>query len=137
MPRHTCPTIDKLKARIEAAYKMADEPPEDGGEDALRQCLRDIAHELNGEAGVLEDLRNANLKLMDLIRRLIKQLFCRHHYEWYYNLYGDQIISWGYKRSVWKCTKCELLQGREKLHDPKRSGDLRGVAGPLPEHGWD
>ena len=63
MPRHTCPTIDGLKARIEAAYKMADEPPEDGGEDALRQCLRDIAHELNGEAGVLEDLRGANLGL--------------------------------------------------------------------------
>lgn len=63
MPRHTCPTIDKLKARIEAAYRMAGDPPEDGGEDALRQCLRDIAHELHGEAGVLEDLRDANLGL--------------------------------------------------------------------------
>ena len=63
MPRHTCPTIDNLKACIEAAYKIADDPPEDGGEDALRQCLRDIAHALNGEAGVLEDLRSANLGL--------------------------------------------------------------------------
>lgn len=23
------------------------------------------------------------------------------------------------------------------LHDPERDGDLRGVAGPLPERGWD
>ena len=63
MPGHTCPMIDKLKRRIEAAYKMASDQPEDSGEDALRQCLKDIAHELHGEADVLEDLRDANLGL--------------------------------------------------------------------------
>lgn len=63
MPRHTCPTIDKLKARIEAAFTMADDPPKHATEEELRLLLRDIAHELNGEAGVLEDLRDANLGL--------------------------------------------------------------------------
>lgn len=63
MPGHTCRAIDKLKDRIEAAHKMADDPPETGGEDALRDHLRCIAHELKGEADSLEDLRDANLAL--------------------------------------------------------------------------
>jgi hypothetical protein len=63
MPRHTCPTIDKLKARIEAAYKMADEVKPEDNEEVLRILLRDVARELCGEAGVLEDLRDANLGL--------------------------------------------------------------------------
>lgn len=33
------------------------------------------------------------------------------------NLYGDQIIEWGMKRSVWRCAKCGRLQGRDELHE--------------------
>lgn len=63
MPGHTCPMIDRLKARIEEAYKMADDSSQEDDEDELRLYLRDIAHELRGEADALEDIRDANLSL--------------------------------------------------------------------------
>lgn len=37
----------------------------------------------------------------------IKQLFCKHNYEKTYSIHGDMIIMTGYKRSVWRCTKCK------------------------------
>lgn len=46
----------------------------------------------------------------------IKRLFCTHSFEFVRNLYGDQIIEWGWKRSVWRCAKCGKLQGRDELH---------------------
>lgn len=46
---------------------------------------------------------------------LLKRLFCKHSFEFLRNLYGDQIIEWGYQRSVWKCTRCGKLQGRPPL----------------------
>lgn len=48
----------------------------------------------------------------------LQRLFCRHNFEFVRNLYGDQIIGWGYKRSVWKCSHCGKQQGRDKLHEP-------------------
>jgi hypothetical protein len=48
---------------------------------------------------------------------LLTGIFCRHSYEFVRNLYGDQIIEWGYKRSVWRCNKCGKLRGHDKLHD--------------------
>lgn len=63
IPGHTCPTIDKLKRRIESAYKSASRVSDSASEDELRAILSDIAHELNGEADVLEDIRAANLAL--------------------------------------------------------------------------
>jgi hypothetical protein len=63
MPGHTCPMIDKLKRRIESAYKSAARVSDAAGEDELRAILSDIAHELDGEADVLEDIRDANLAL--------------------------------------------------------------------------
>lgn len=47
----------------------------------------------------------------------LRRLFCRHNFEFVRNLYGDQIIGWGYKRSVWKCSHCGKLQGRDDLHE--------------------
>lgn len=31
------------------------------------------------------------------------------------NIYGDEIISWGYKRSVWSCKKCGKVVGMPTL----------------------
>jgi len=45
----------------------------------------------------------------------LKRLFCKHQFAWVRNLYGDQIIEWGYKRSVWKCDHCGKLEGRDEL----------------------
>lgn len=64
----------------------------------------------------------------------IKRFFCAHSFEFVRNIYGDEIIVCGWKRSVWRCAKCGKVQDRDALHDP---GDLRGNAGPLPERGWD
>lgn len=61
MPGHTCPMIDKLKRRIEAAYKAASKGADT--EDELRTVLAEVAHELHGEADALEDIRDANLGL--------------------------------------------------------------------------
>ena len=47
----------------------------------------------------------------------LKRLFCTHNFEFVRNLYGDQISEEGYKRSVWKCSKCGKLTGRDALHE--------------------
>lgn len=49
MPGHTCPMIDKLKCRIEDAYDLADKPASDDV-NSLKGILREIRHELHGEA---------------------------------------------------------------------------------------
>lgn len=65
LPEPTYPLIDKLKARIEAAYSLADKVPDHYDGDDLRGLLRSIAHELLGEADALEDIRSANAQLRD------------------------------------------------------------------------
>ena len=62
MPGHTCPLIDKLKRQIEAAFDLADNADSDDIAE-LKTILRDIRHELRGEADALETLRDANLAL--------------------------------------------------------------------------
>jgi len=41
---------------------------------------------------------------------IIKQLFCKHDYEYVHNIYGDEINYCGGYRSLWKCKKCGKLQ---------------------------
>lgn len=49
---------------------------------------------------------------------LIKRLFCKHkHPTFVRNLYGDQIILAGYKRSQWKCQDCGAWIFKGRLHD--------------------
>ena len=38
--------------------------------------------------------------------KFIKRLFCKHKYEFVRNIHGDEIRYVGWKRSIWKCTKC-------------------------------
>lgn len=48
-----------------------------------------------------------------------RSLLCRHRsVSFVQNLYGDQIIEWGWKRSVWRCDRCGALVGRADLHHP-------------------
>ena len=47
----------------------------------------------------------------------VKKFFCRHSYEFVRNVYGDEIMLLGWKRSVWRCTKCSKLEDRDMLHD--------------------
>lgn len=42
-----------------------------------------------------------------------KSIFCKHNYEWKENIHGDEIISFGYKRTIYKCSKC----GKEIFFD--------------------
>lgn len=44
---------------------------------------------------------------------MIKRLFCKHNYVFVKNIYGDEIVYMGFKRSIWKCGKC----GKTKLSD--------------------
>lgn len=37
---------------------------------------------------------------------ILKRLFCKHTYTFIRNIYGDEIRYLGWKRSVWKCSKC-------------------------------
>ena len=47
---------------------------------------------------------------------MIKQLFCKHEYKFVRNIYGDEIIASGWKRSMWRCEKCGKFKGKEELH---------------------
>lgn len=37
---------------------------------------------------------------------VFKYLFCRHNYKYLRNIYGDEIIWSGFKRSIYVCAKC-------------------------------
>jgi hypothetical protein len=47
--------------------------------------------------------------------RWLKHLLCRHSWYWNQNIYGDQIIALGWKRSIWHCAKCDAVQLRDYL----------------------
>ena len=47
---------------------------------------------------------------------ILKLLFCRHTTEFVRNIYGDEIIEYGYKRSLWRCTKCGSIVAKDELH---------------------
>jgi hypothetical protein len=47
--------------------------------------------------------------------RFLKRFFCRHDYAFVRNMFGDEIINWGWKRSAWKCVHCGKWQGRDYL----------------------
>lgn len=47
--------------------------------------------------------------------KFIKQLFCKHNYQWVRNIYGDEIIDTDYYRSIWECPKCSKVQYEEHM----------------------
>ncbi len=51
---------------------------------------------------------------MNWLKTAIHRLFCRHDYSWLRNIYGDEIIYTGFKRSVWKCSKCGKYKYRHE-----------------------
>ena len=47
-----------------------------------------------------------------------KRLFCKHYKVVFVrNIWGDEIIEWGYKRSLWRCDKCGAIVPSEHLHN--------------------
>ncbi len=47
----------------------------------------------------------------------IKRLFCKHYKVTFVrNIYGDEIIAFGWKRSLWKCVKCGASVPGDYLH---------------------
>lgn len=44
--------------------------------------------------------------------RFIRQLLCSHDWTHVCNIHGDMILEYGYKRSVWKCNKCNARKER-------------------------
>lgn len=61
-------------------------------------------------------------KLGSRSREILKRLTCRHDWLFVRNVYGDEIIRVGYRRSVWQCSKCGKLRYRNELH---REGDSK------------
>lgn len=53
--------------------------------------------------------------------RTFRQLFCQHQNKVFIrNLYGDEVIFHGYKRSMWCCKDCgNVLFGSEIFDDKK------------------
>lgn len=51
--------------------------------------------------------------------KFLKRLFCRHRLRFVRNIYGDEIISRGYKRSLWKCDECGKIVAKDDLHYDK------------------
>lgn len=51
------------------------------------------------------------------MRDWIRSLLCKHNYIFMRNIYGDEIIHSGYKRSIWTCSACGKLKFRDALHE--------------------
>jgi hypothetical protein len=59
---------------------------------------------------------NSILEELKFILGLIKRLFCTHKtIKFVRNIYGDEILLAGYKRSLWKCEKCNGYIGKHEL----------------------
>ncbi len=41
-----------------------------------------------------------------------------HQYQHVRNIYGDEILEYGWMRSVWRCTRCGHLNYKHNTHDP-------------------
>jgi len=50
-----------------------------------------------------------------------KRLLCRHRFSFVRNIYGDEIIEWNWKRSLWRCDYCSKLQARPDLFVTKEA----------------
>jgi len=47
------------------------------------------------------------MRTLKLIWKLwVRPLFCKHDYQFVRNIFGDEIHWHGWKRSVWRCSKC-------------------------------
>ena len=46
-----------------------------------------------------------------------KSWFCKHEYYRVGGVYGDEIIRMGYKRSIWKCKKCNKRRTSNSLNE--------------------
>lgn len=52
-------------------------------------------------------------------------LFCKHDYEFDSSIHGDMVIHMGYKRSIWKCVKCNKYKMRDDYIDPEQQKVLK------------
>lgn len=55
-------------------------------------------------------------KLLKRIRKECEKMKCQHDLMFIKNIFGDEIIWSGYKRSIWKCTKCGKNKWNDKLY---------------------
>lgn len=55
-------------------------------------------------------------KLLRRIRYTYLKLTCNHDLIFVRNIHGDEIILTGYKRSVWKCSKCGKYKFKDHLY---------------------
>jgi len=60
----------------------------------------------------------------------LRRLFCRHEYKHHRNIYGDEIMQWGWKRSLWRCEKCGRIEARADLEN-ERGSDTKPPVPPL------
>ena len=51
--------------------------------------------------------------------KFLRRLFCRHTFKFDRNIYGDEIIERGWKRSLWRCSKCGASTARNELHSAR------------------
>ena len=58
---------------------------------------------------------------------LLKRLFCKHHFEFVRNIYGDEIIQSGYMRSIWHCVFCDAIKWGKRL-EQESAGDTESAA---------
>lgn len=54
---------------------------------------------------------------------VIRSLFCKHDYGWESNIYGDEIIAVGWKRSWWICNKCGKVKLKKELYEYVKNND--------------
>lgn len=60
-----------------------------------------------------EDSNQMNIvtpEFFNMVRKLLKMLFCRHEYEYIRTLYGDEINAHNGNRKEYRCRKCGMLK---------------------------
>jgi hypothetical protein len=66
----------------------------------------------------MNDISKKSELQQSCITAVINWFFCKHNYLWVRNVYGDEIYMAGkWKRSWWKCDKCNKMKSSEHLNN--------------------
>lgn len=73
--------------------------------------------ECGGGCAAFTALRLSDRLDKEVAMGFFKKLFCGHSVlEFVRNIYGDEIIARGWKRSIWRCGKCGATVAKDDLH---------------------
>ena len=82
------------------------------------QCLQHLIYDKNSDVQFrcCHCLSDNLVELQEsMMFEFFRKFFCKHRYLFVRNIYGDEIVEYGYKRSMYKCMYCGKYKYEKEL----------------------